>query len=138
VIGYSHRRRAAGVSSDYDIRLELGRDQHPLPQVLYALARALQLDDAATAHLHRLATRPALRRRHKTAPPEKVPAVILGLMASWNHGPAYVYGRYMDILAVNTLATALVPFYARGRTWCERRSSTLGCPTSTATGRTSR
>jgi transcriptional regulator with XRE-family HTH domain len=103
----------AGVSSDYYVRLEQGRDQHPSPQVLDALARALQLGDAATAHLHRLATPPA-RRRRKTPPPEKVPAGILGLIASWSQSPAYVFGRYMDVLAVNTLATALVPFYAKG------------------------
>jgi transcriptional regulator with XRE-family HTH domain len=103
----------AGVSSDYYIRLEQGRDQHPSPQVLDALARALQLDDAATAHLHQLATPPA-RRRRKTPPPERVPAGILELIASWNQSPAYVYGRYMDILAANTLATALVPFYTKG------------------------
>jgi transcriptional regulator with XRE-family HTH domain len=103
----------AGVSSDYYIRLEQGRDQHPSPQVLDALARALQLDDAATAHLHQLAT-PPTRRRRKTPPPEKVPAGILELIASWNQSPAYVFGRYMDVLAVNSLATALVPFYVKG------------------------
>ena len=37
----------AGVSADYYIRLEQGRDQHPSPQVLDALARALQLDEDA-------------------------------------------------------------------------------------------
>src|ERR1700744_6100159 len=39
----------AGVSADYYVRLEQGRDQHPSAQVLDALAGALQLDDAATA-----------------------------------------------------------------------------------------
>jgi len=57
----------AGVSSDYYIRLEQGRDQHPSQQVLDALARALQLDDDATAHLHRLAT-PTPRRRKTPRP----------------------------------------------------------------------
>jgi transcriptional regulator with XRE-family HTH domain len=42
----------AGVSADYYIRLEQGRDQHPSAQVLDALARVLQLDEDATAHLH--------------------------------------------------------------------------------------
>jgi hypothetical protein len=42
----------AGVSSDYYVRLEQGRDRNPSPQVLDALARALQLNDEATAHLH--------------------------------------------------------------------------------------
>ena len=105
----------AGVSSDYYVRLEQGRDQHPSQQVLDALARALQLDDDATAHLHRLATPPA-RRRHKTPRPEKVPAGILQLIASWSQSPAYVQGRYMDVLAANPLATALAPYYVKGET----------------------
>src|SRR5712672_3533610 len=54
----------AGVSSDYYVRLEQGRDRHPSEQVLDALARALQLDDDATAHLHRLAS-PGTGRRRK-------------------------------------------------------------------------
>jgi transcriptional regulator with XRE-family HTH domain len=103
----------AGVSTDYYVRLEQGRDQHPSPQVLDALARALQLDDDAAAHLHQLAT-PTARRRRKAARPEKVPAGILGLIESWSQTPAYVYGRYMDVLAVNSLATALVPYYVKG------------------------
>jgi transcriptional regulator with XRE-family HTH domain len=103
----------AGVSIDYYVRLEQGRDQHPSQQVLDALARALQLDDDATAHLHRLAARPA-RRRRKTPRPEKVPAGILQLIASWSQTPAYVHGRYMDVLAANPLATALAPYYVQG------------------------
>jgi transcriptional regulator with XRE-family HTH domain len=102
----------AGVSSDYYIRLEQGRDQHPSQQVLDALARALQLDDDATAHLHRLAA-PTPRRR-KTRRPEKVPAGIVQLIASWSETPAYVHGRYMDVLAANPMATALAPYYAEG------------------------
>jgi transcriptional regulator with XRE-family HTH domain len=103
----------AGVSTDYYIRLEQGRDLHPSEQVLGALARALQLDDDATAHLHRLATPPA-RRRRKIPRPEKVPAGILGLIESWSETPAFVQGRYMDVLAANQLATALAPWYAAG------------------------
>ena len=53
----------AGVSTDYYVRLEQGRDQHPSPQVLNALARALQLDEDATAHLHRLANAQMSQRR---------------------------------------------------------------------------
>jgi transcriptional regulator with XRE-family HTH domain len=103
----------AGVSADYYVRLEQGRDQHPSAQVLDALARALQLDDYATAHLHRLAA-PPVRRRRRSPRPEKVPAGILRLIASWSHTPAYVYGRYMDVLAANPLATALAPYHAPG------------------------
>ncbi|MGP0035117.1 MAG: helix-turn-helix transcriptional regulator [Solirubrobacteraceae bacterium] len=100
------------------MRLEQGRDQHPSPQVLDALARALQLDDDATAHLHSLAA-PAVRRRRRGAGgryprPERVPAGILQLIATWHETPAYVYGRYMDVLAANPLATALAPYYTPG------------------------
>ena len=55
----------AGLSSDYYTRLEQGRDYRPSVKVLEALARALQLDDDATAHLFalgRLAS-PAARPR---------------------------------------------------------------------------
>jgi transcriptional regulator with XRE-family HTH domain len=103
----------AGVSSDYYVRLEQGRDQHPSRQVLDALARALQLDDDATAHLHRLAASPS-RRRRKAPQTEKVPAGILQLIASWTQTPAYVHGRYMDVLAANPLATALDPCCVKG------------------------
>jgi transcriptional regulator with XRE-family HTH domain len=104
----------AGVSSDYYVRLEQGRDQHPSPQVIDALARALQLDDDAAAHLHRLAAAPPGRRRRKAVRPEKVPAGIVQLIGSWGQTPAYVCGRYMDVLAVNPLAAALMPWYVKG------------------------
>ena len=103
----------AGVSSDYYVRLEQGRDQHPSQQVLDALARALQLDEDATAHLRGLATPPAARRR-KAPRAEKVPSGILQLIASWSQTPAYVYGRYMDVLAVNALAATLFPYMVKG------------------------
>src|ERR1700720_996792 len=94
----------AGVSSDYYVRLEQGRDQHPSPQVLDALARVLQLDDDAAAHLHQLPAPPPPRRLQPPRP-EKVPAGILQLIDSWSQTPAYVHGRYMDVLAVNPLAS---------------------------------
>ncbi|CAM5717425.1 hypothetical protein SANTM175S_07700 [Streptomyces antimycoticus] len=47
-----------GVSTDYYIRLEQGRERHPSAQVVEALARALVLEVDAVVHLHRLA-RPA-------------------------------------------------------------------------------
>ena len=46
----------AGISADYYLRLEQGRDKHPSAQVLDALARALQLDVKATEYLHQLAS----------------------------------------------------------------------------------
>ena len=53
------------------LRLEQGRDHHPSAQVIDALARALQLDEDAAAHLHALA-RPAPARRRPDQP-ERAP-----------------------------------------------------------------
>src|SRR5689334_12175052 len=97
----------AGVSADYYIRLEQGRDQHPSSQVLDALARALKLDEDATSHLHALAARPRSRRATR---PERVPETIGQLIMSWTTTPAYVFGRYLDVLAANPLATAIAPW----------------------------
>ncbi|MGO4615496.1 helix-turn-helix domain-containing protein [Nocardia sp. 2YAB30] len=41
----------AGVSADYYVRLEQGRDKHPSEQVVTALARVFALDEDGTAHL---------------------------------------------------------------------------------------
>lgn len=41
----------AGISADYYLRLEQGRDRNPSVQVLESLARVLQLDSDATAYL---------------------------------------------------------------------------------------
>jgi transcriptional regulator with XRE-family HTH domain len=103
----------AGVSADYYVRLEQGRDQHPSEGVIEALGRALLLDDDGVAHLRALAA-PATRRRRAPRRPERVPAGILELLDSLHETPAYVYGRYMDVLAANPLATALVPYYRVG------------------------
>ena len=42
----------AVISVEYYLRLERGRAQHPSPQILGALARALQLDAKATRYLY--------------------------------------------------------------------------------------
>jgi transcriptional regulator with XRE-family HTH domain len=50
----------AGISSDYYLRLEQGRDHHPSAQVIDALARELKLDEHATA---RTRPRPSVASR---------------------------------------------------------------------------
>jgi transcriptional regulator with XRE-family HTH domain len=103
----------AGISTEYYTRLEQGRDHHPSAQVLDAVARALRLDDDATAHLHDLA-RPAPRRRRRQRRPEHIRPSIERLLDSWQQTPAYVQGRYMDILAANPLAMTLSPMFCPG------------------------
>src|ERR1700756_5345929 len=91
----------AGVSSDYYVRLEQGRDRHPSDQVLLAIARALQLDEDATAYLLQLAKPPSPRSK-KTRKPEKVSDSIRTLISSWPLTPAYVHSTCTDILAAFT------------------------------------
>lgn len=97
----------AGISSDYYLRLEQGRDRNPSAQVLDALARVLLLDDTAAAYLHQLAApRPRARRRPSRRP--AVPPATAQLLQSVGL-PAFVTDRTLDVIAVNPLASALVP-----------------------------
>lgn len=104
----------AGVSVDYYVRLEQGRDRHPSEQVLDALARALRLDDDASAHLQELA-RPTPRRLSGPARPERVLPELQRLLDTWAHTPAFVLGRRMDVMAANTLAGVVHGAYTRGQ-----------------------
>ncbi|MBK3573613.1 helix-turn-helix domain-containing protein [Streptomyces sp. MBT65] len=95
----------AGVSSDYYIRLEQGRENSPSPQVLEAVAQALKLDAESADHLNRLCLAPS-QRPHDAGEAEVSPQ-LLRLMDGWKHTPAFVLGPALDILAGNSLATAL-------------------------------
>jgi transcriptional regulator with XRE-family HTH domain len=97
----------AGISADYYLRLEQGRDRNPSVQVLESLARVLRLDDAATAYLLSLAAAEPRRRRRRPRK-ESVPPGVAQLVTTLAL-PAYVEGRYLDVLAANALATALSP-----------------------------
>lgn len=96
----------AGISTDYYLRLERGRDAHPSEQVLSALARVLQLDDVERAYLLDLAHTPTARRRPRRE--EAVPRRLHTLLSSIGV-PAFVEGRAYDVLASNDLARALSP-----------------------------
>ncbi|GAA2326438.1 helix-turn-helix transcriptional regulator [Dactylosporangium salmoneum] len=95
----------AGISADYYLRLEQGRDRNPSPQVLEAIARVFGLDAEATQYLMGLtAARPRARRPRR----ETVPAGIRQLLDVMEL-PAFVESRMFDVLAANRLATALSP-----------------------------
>jgi transcriptional regulator with XRE-family HTH domain len=96
----------AGISPDYYLRLEQGRDRSPSVQVLDALARVLLLDQPARGYLAGLAgprSRPAPRPRKETVPPG-----ILELLDTVGV-PALVENRYFDVLATNAHALAVSP-----------------------------
>jgi len=96
----------AGISADYYLRLERGRDRSPSLQVLESLARVLQLDAVEANYLFSLGSpHPRARRRRRT---EHVPARLHDLLAALEV-PAFIEGRYFDVLASNSLAVAFSP-----------------------------
>ncbi|HEY4278780.1 MAG TPA: helix-turn-helix transcriptional regulator [Conexibacter sp.] len=103
----------AELSVTYYVRLEQGRDRRPSGDVVEALGRALQLDDAAARHLRVLAgvaPRPAAE-----AGPPAVRDELRRLLELHVAVPAFVIDRCSDVLAANRLATALHPSYQPGR-----------------------
>ena len=103
----------AGVSVDYYIRLEQGRERTPSAQVVDALAVALRLGEDGRAHLFRLAG--LSPRARSAAVPDRVDPSLLSLMDAWPGNPAIVYNRAYDVLASNTLADALFHDWAHSR-----------------------
>ena len=100
----------AGISSEYYLRLERGRAQNPSPQILDALARALQLDAKATRHLHNLAA-PA---GGDTCEPD-VTGNALDQVIDQFLMPAILFNRYRDVVAANPIARSLSPEFTPGQ-----------------------
>jgi transcriptional regulator with XRE-family HTH domain len=95
----------AGMSVDYYVRLERGRNLNVSESVLSAIARALHLNDTERSHLFTLA-RPN-RARRRSVPAQRVRPGLLRVLASMPEMPAMVLGRRFDVLASNHLARAL-------------------------------
>lgn len=98
----------AGLSLDYYVRLEQGRETNPSSSVLDALAVALRLGEDERLHLHALVRAP-LRRRPSPGP-ERVRPSVRALVDALDAGGAgaIVVGRQFDLLAVNPVAGALI------------------------------
>lgn len=103
----------AGISPEYYLRLEQGKDHQPSPQVLLALSRALRLDADATDYLFRLAGQSVPARRNPASAADASHAETLDsvatMMEQWTTSPAYVVDRNQDVLAVNALGRCFVP-----------------------------
>ena len=91
----------AGVSVDYLIRLEQGRDTHPSPQVLAALAEALRLSEDDLNHLRQLAVIsngvelcPAARAAARVVRP-----TVQAVLERLEPAPAFVVNHLGDLLA---------------------------------------
>ncbi|WP_307071499.1 MULTISPECIES: helix-turn-helix domain-containing protein [unclassified Streptomyces] len=100
----------AGVSTDYYIRLEQGRERHPSDQVLRSIAGALRLDDDAAAHLFRLGL-PVFGTRAAASP--TVAPELVRLMDGMPDVPAFLVGAAQDILGANAMARELYRGFAR-------------------------
>ncbi|TFV99768.1 helix-turn-helix domain-containing protein [Leifsonia flava] len=105
----------AGVSTDYYTRLERGNLTGVSDSVLNAVAAALHLDDAETAHLFDLsrAANASTRgpRRRSTQP--RLRDGIQLLLDSISAAPAFVRNARMDFVAGNLLCQALYsPLFA--------------------------
>jgi transcriptional regulator with XRE-family HTH domain len=102
----------AGISPDYYMRLEQGRDLHPSMGVIDALGRALLLEGDEIVHLRALAGLGSPGER--PARTQEVPRRTVELLDSLVETPAYVFDRHLDILAANALARETAPFFCEG------------------------
>jgi transcriptional regulator with XRE-family HTH domain len=93
----------AGVSIDYLIRLEQGRDANPSPSVLAALAAALQLNDVERTHLARLAAISHSRELCPSASPltDDVSPGVRHLLDGLQATPAFVVGPIGHVIGRN-------------------------------------
>ncbi len=98
--------RLAGVSTDYYIRLEQGRNIHPSRSVLDSVSRALRLDTGQHAHMLDLLENCAASPR-SPGPAQGVRPALRQLLEAVGDIPALVLGRRTDVLAGNRMAYLL-------------------------------
>jgi transcriptional regulator with XRE-family HTH domain len=99
--------RLAGVSTDYYVRLEQGRNIHPSRTVLDAVSRALRLSTSEHAHMMDLLENCAGTPRSAGQPAQGVRPALRHLLEAVGDVPAMVLGRRSDVLAGNGLAFLL-------------------------------
>ena len=97
----------AGVSTDWYTRLEKGHIAGVSEDVLEAVARALQLDEAERLHLFDLARAAKPSRAPQRRGRARVEPRVQWMLDSMSGSAAFVANGRMDILAANTLARAL-------------------------------
>jgi transcriptional regulator with XRE-family HTH domain len=106
----------AGISAEYYLRLEVGRDKNPSHQVVDALARALKLDPKAKQYLHALAA----GHGSDASDPEAAAYCVADLISELPM-PAVMANRYLDVLAANPIARALSPEFTPGQNFLRWR-----------------
>lgn len=99
----------AGISVEYLVRLEQGRDTNPSPSVVGALARALRLDPAQRDYLRHLSKLSAGCGAVHQPAREDVRRPVLAMLDMLEPGVAYVGNRLGDILAMTSGFAAIAP-----------------------------
>lgn len=91
----------AGVSVEYVIRLEQGKDRRPSPSVLSALADALLLSPSERIHLHRLSkgADPGFSCTGGEQPKREVRSSVRAILDQLEPAPAVVLNRLTEVLA---------------------------------------
>ena len=113
----------AGLSIDYYIRLEQGKETNPGGSILDGLARALRLNEEEHAHLYALANHAAGRTARGSPPASRVVRPgVRQLLETVRPCPAYVLTRTSDLLAANPEALAL---FAGLADWPPERRNTI-------------
>ena len=116
----------AGVSIDYYIRLERGKETRPSPAVVEALGQALRLDAEELAYLRELAAHAARGGRppssSRPAASRVVRPTLRRLLETVRPYPAYVLSRTNDMLAANPSGLFLMPGMAD---WPEKQRNTI-------------
>jgi transcriptional regulator with XRE-family HTH domain len=97
----------AGVSTDWYTRLEKGHIGGVSEDVLEAVARALQLDEAERRYLFDLARAAKPSRTPQRRSRAQVSPRVQWMLDSMSASAAFVVNGRMDIIAANTLARAL-------------------------------
>lgn len=92
---------ASGISIDYYIRLEQGRETNPSDAVLDALARVLQLTPDARDHLHRLRRHAPSTARSQRSDDTLLEGRMVALVEAVRPHPAYVLDRLSGMVAAN-------------------------------------
>ena len=101
----------AGISVDYYLRIEQGRETSPSDQVLESIAQALKLDDDDATYLRDIVRTARPARRH--APKQPNPAID-GLINSWPLSPAQVHDSALNVVSANPIALAVSPRFGPG------------------------
>ena len=101
----------AGVSTAYYTRMERGDLGGVSDSVLYALVRALQLNEAESAHLFDLAraAAPGPRREPRAKPATRVSPLVAQLLDTMRDVPAVAMNRITAVAGSNALGRALFP-----------------------------